>query len=202
MNLKKLLVGHPIRLKYVTRFSTCRTLHKESVAEHVYFTILYAQILGCWIENVYDVRINFGKLLFKALIHDLEECITGDIPRDFKHSHPLLNKTIDNFAGEGFKLVVKDILQNEIEEEIWFNTWYTAKDDTLEGKIVTFADFLSVISYVYEETRIAKSIVLREQLSSLDDYYHTFTTKKYELFKPLVEQVTVILKEIFNGTES
>ncbi len=55
MNMKKLLVGHVIRLKYTERFSTCRTLHKESVAEHAYFTTLYALVLGEWLEKLTSI---------------------------------------------------------------------------------------------------------------------------------------------------
>lgn len=201
MNIKKLLVGHAIRLKYVSRFSTCRTLHKESVAEHVFFTTLYSLVVGEWIERTYDININFRKLLSRAILHDLEECITGDIPRDFKHMDADLNKHINEMAEQGFQKVIESLFQFG-SVSVWTSTWKNAKDDSIEGKILAFADFLSVVSYVYEETRIAKSLVLKEQLTSMGDYCKAFAAKKYKMFWPLVTQVhEIVFGEILNESE-
>ena len=202
MNIKQLLVGRSIRLRYVHRYSTCRTIHKESVAEHAYYTMLYSRILGWWIEEEYGSTIDYAKLLFKGLIHDMEECITGDIPRDFKHSTKEMNETIEIYAGTMFLKVVQEILEDSQEAARWHYAWLNAKDDTLEGKIIAFADFLSVIGYVYEETWMTSSISLRENIESLRDYYELFDHEKFSLFRPLVVQVRDILYgEIFNGSK-
>ncbi len=144
-------------------------------------------------------NIDFRSLLSKALVHDLEECITGDIPRDFKHINLELNEHIDEMAEQSFQKIIHDLFPGD--ELIWTKIWRDAKDDTIEGRTICFADFLSVISYIYEETRIARSLVLREQLTSLHEYYQMFATEKFKMFKPLVEQVGEIMKEIFDGTD-
>jgi len=194
MNIKKLLVGHVIRLKYVNRFSTCRTLHKESVAEHVFFTTLYSLVVGEWIEQTYAVTVNFRKLLSKAIVHDLEECITGDIPRDFKHLDIDLNEHINKMAEQGFQKVIESLFQF-CSASYWTDIWKNAKDDSIEGRILSFADFLSVVSYVYEETRIAKSLVLKEQLTTMGDYCKMFSVEEYKMFWPLTKQVHEIVFE-------
>lgn len=207
IDIKKLLVGHVIRLKYVQRFTSCRTLQKESVAEHSYFTSLYALVIAEWYEKMYQdatelggyIMPDFRTLLSKALVHDLEECITGDIPRDFKHRSVALNTHIDKEARRAIQKVIVDIFQGD--ETIWTRMWQDSKDDSLEGRIISLADFLSVVSYVYEETRVARSLVLREQLTSLYDYWKSFHSEKYRLFKPLVDQVDGIMEEIFSGND-
>jgi 5'-deoxynucleotidase YfbR-like HD superfamily hydrolase len=200
MNVKKLLIGHSIRLKYVTRFSTCRTLHKESVAEHCYFTTLFTLVLAEWLETKGRHQIDFRQLLHAAITHDLEECITGDIPRDFKHSDYKLNETIDCHAGEGFKKVVASILQNPSQERSWYARWLRAKDDnTIEGRILALADFMSVVAYVYEEHRITKSLVLKDHLISLEEYGRSFQTTKFSIFKPIIEQLIEIVKEVLDA---
>ncbi len=200
MNMKKLLIGSAIRLKYVTRFSTCRTLHKESVAEHCYYTALYSLVLAKWVECQCNISVDVERLLSKALIHDLEEAITGDIPRDFKYMNEDLHKHIETVSEIGFQKVSETVFQN-YNPDHWLLLWRTAKDDTIEGKILSFADFLSVISYVYEEIRIAYSISLKEHLTALESYYNLFTTKEYSFLHPLVVQIDEILKEIFNETK-
>ncbi len=207
IDIKKLLVGPVIRLKYVHRFTSCRTLQKESVAEHSYYTTLYALVIAEWYEKRWQeneelggyIMPDFRKLLSKALVHDLEECITGDIPRDFKHQSVALNTHIDKEARRTIQKVIKDIFQGD--ESIWTRIWQESKDDSLEGIIISFADFLSVVSYAYEETRVARSLVLKEQLTSLYEYWKSFHSEKYKAFKPLVDQVDVIMEEIFSGTE-
>lgn len=196
MNMKNLLVGHAIRLKYVTRFSTCRTLHKESVAEHSYYTALYSIVVAKWVTDHTDLRIDVAKLLTKALVHDLEESITGDIPRDFKHVDKELRASIERIAETSFLKAAESIFQ--CNTNYWLSVWKSAKDDTVEGRILAFADFLSVVSYIYEEVRIASSISLKEQLISLQSYYEGFLDKKYAFIRPLVLLIGDILKEIFD----
>ena len=74
--------------------------------------------------------------------------------------------------------------------------WKNAKDpDTIEGDIVAFADFLSVLSYVMNELDCGNKKLLR-QLDDMYEYAHSFYKRKfvkYEEVKNWLFQVMSIL---------
>ena len=77
-------------LEHVPRWAIIRCIKQQSVAEHSYFTAMYAnkiaEIIG-WDER-YPSYMH--SLITYALWHDIEECFMSDIPSPVKHG------TIDN----------------------------------------------------------------------------------------------------------
>jgi 5'-deoxynucleotidase YfbR-like HD superfamily hydrolase len=68
-------------LAYVPRWSIVRVAKPQSVAEHSYYTAMYAYQVADLIEWKGDRYV----LILMALWHDVEECFTGDIPGPIKH---------------------------------------------------------------------------------------------------------------------
>ena len=90
---------HERTLGNVIRFSAKRRLKDETVAEHSFHVALYYMILAD-LEEKFGNKVDKEKLLKAALLHDLEECMTGDIIFHFKHSNEKLAKEIkkpDNY---------------------------------------------------------------------------------------------------------
>ena len=83
-------------LEHVPRWAIIRCIKQQSVAEHSYFTAMYAnkiaEIIG-W-DKKYPYEIH--KLITYALWHDIEECFMSDIPGPVKHG------TIDEFKYNKF----------------------------------------------------------------------------------------------------
>jgi hypothetical protein len=48
-DLEQLLVGDVNRLRYINRFGTALTLHKENVAEHSFYVVLYSFFIAEWV---------------------------------------------------------------------------------------------------------------------------------------------------------
>lgn len=192
LDLFQLLVGEPVRLRYVKRFSTCRVLHPESVAEHSYYVAFYAMLIADWAigEGLRDVDME--RLLRRSLLHDTEEARTGDMPRFFKHHDERLRREIERSAVAAFREVVRESV-DEKEAAILEQHWQNAKDDTVEGRILAFADFLSVLAYVVEEMRNSNR-TMRAHLISMRDYFTSFQKKEFAFLAPLVEQAGNILQ--------
>lgn len=62
-------------LTFVPRWSIIRTIKTQSVAEHSYYVAIYAEQLAQFIGWKGD----YAELLRQALVHDLDEILTGDI---------------------------------------------------------------------------------------------------------------------------
>lgn len=202
LNIKELLIGMPVRLRYVDRFSTCRVMKKESVAEHSFYVAFYSLMIAWWCDNhTGQANLNVADLLTKALLHDIDEAATGDIPRFFKYSDDSLKNHLDEVAQKGVHMIAEKLWHNESAiSEIMFD-WKQAKNDTREGRILELADFLSVLSYVYEEIR-SSNFVMREHLQAMAEYYEKFTTHDYDFLRPLIKEARTILFEeiLLNGT--
>ena len=73
--VREVMLGKPSRLRHTFRYSALPVVFRENVAEHSFWTALIgitiAVELGCSHEEV-------GEVATKALLHDIEESMTGD----------------------------------------------------------------------------------------------------------------------------
>jgi|TARA_Y100000310_G_scaffold80345_3_gene77004 5'-deoxynucleotidase len=89
-------------LEYVPRWAIIRCIKQQSVAEHSYFTAMYAnkiaEIIGWDKKNPEEMH----KLVTYALWHDIEESFMSDIPGPIKHG--IINEELyDKFADNQCK---------------------------------------------------------------------------------------------------
>lgn len=202
LNIKQLLVGHPIRLRYVQRYSTCRVLAPESVAEHSFFVAFYALAIIDWCREFYRHNLHQSpmyeldalKILRRCILHDLDEAATGDIPRMFKYSDSRLKTLLDDMAAQGFQRVINEVMTiTEIQMD-WLQTWKESKDNSINGRIVEFADYLSVIAFTSEEIR-SSNFTVQEHVEALEIYAQKFDGEDYDFIRPLIEQADKILRQ-------
>lgn len=159
LDVKSLLEGPIHRMSHVFRYSSLPTTRKENVAEHSYYVVLYSLLIARDIEARELAKIDYGKLLARACVHDLDESLTGDFLRVVKYGHPDLKRALDEVSvsmirkmEEGLKVQVLDL-------------WESAKADDIEGQIVEVVDLARVVSYAIEEVRAGNqhlAPVLRE----------------------------------------
>jgi len=208
LDLKKMLTGDVNRLRYITRYSTSLVLHRENVAEHSYYVALYSYLIAVWVQANYPVRahtlqatedaleVHFAKVLCRALLHDIDESRTGDFQRPFKYSRPELKALVDEAAKDEFERAVAPIIPGSLAfVRSMVHNWEHAKDDSTEGSIVAFADYLSVLSHLYAEVGCSNYTVMDHYIS-LKEYSCNFRESKYDFLRPLVLQSEVILNDL------
>jgi 5'-deoxynucleotidase YfbR-like HD superfamily hydrolase len=134
----------------IKRYSQLHLLKSESVMEHTGFVCLFTYILCEKINSVSDEedKLNIGIALEKAVIHDIDEVVTGDIPRPTKYHSKESSKIFENIADDGIKQIISE-LDLGFQSRIELN-WKTAKDDS-EGAIVALADLASVVYKLWDE---------------------------------------------------
>ena len=95
----------------VKRSHTCRTLMDRNVAEHSHGVAMLVLTLYSWESG----RTPPGNLLAAALVHDLSEISTGDVPAPVKRGNPelkyWLNKIStqwENSLGLRFDLTIEE----------------------------------------------------------------------------------------------
>ena len=147
-------------MSHVNRYSSIPIIRRENVAEHSWYVTFYAYLIGVDLVRRGEV-VDMEKLLTRALLHDIDESMTGDFLRVVKYGHPNLKKDLDEVSES----VISDMEGSIGLLEALREPWKSAKADDLEGAIIQVADLARVASYVQEEistgnTNVAN--VLRE----------------------------------------
>lgn len=201
LNIQELISGIPARLRYVIRYSTSRVLHHESVAEHSYFVGLYALMIGRWCRRQ-GLRISVEKLLTRATLHDLEEARSGDFPRPFKYSSPELRNLLETASELAYKQIMERILSGDpkgkAEQRELLDCWKSSKDDTMEGMILEFSDFLSVLGYMMHEGLANGNKIVEQHVADMDKYFSKFEQPWYDFIRPLIDQAAMMMVTLFN----
>lgn len=168
LHLRELLVGQTRSVIHVSRFAGTPVQRRESVAEHSYMTAQYALFIGTHCLAL-GAAVDLGKLLARALVHDLDEAIMVDLPRPIKYADPALRE-------RWHVLCVRAIAEMEKDLGVpFYEHWKDAKDNSLEGAILALADLISVTSYCIEEIQFGNKHmekVLRANLAYLRQYYN------------------------------
>ena|SRR3990167_5520086 len=193
LNFTELLTGLPNQLRYIKRFSNCRAVVTENVAEHSYYVALIsmfiAEMLNLSPEEKYDV-------LRKAIIHDFEELFTGDIIHNVKHTSNEVNTGIHSMAASQFLSLIHKLTGGDAYGLLIFGSWLSAKDSSIAGRIVSFADYASAVAYVYEEVMGGNIFMLR----NVDDLLKTIEKfngiTEYGFLHPLRDQLWAIIREL------
>lgn len=180
----KYFLNEERKLDKVIRFSAHIRIKDESVSEHSFHAALYAMILADLEEKLFKNKVNKEKLLKTALLHDLEECLTGDIIYGFKHTDKILTREIKKISQRFFAGLMKK-LPDKISKD-YITLWQTAKDKrNIEGKIVEAADKLEGLVYALSEFSLGNK-----------EFKKVIKTYKKQLKEINLKSVDLILKQI------
>jgi 5'-deoxynucleotidase YfbR-like HD superfamily hydrolase len=195
IDLRDVVLGNTSRLRFVIRFSNCPRIHDESVSDHSFYVAIYSYLIGlALVAN--GTKLDLGRMLGKALLHDVDECFSGDFIRMFKHSTPELKEQIDRACGSFMTKYCADITQSD-KLAVWiYGSWFDSKTD-VEGAVVAFADYLSVLSYIHQEIDLGNKRMER-QLPELRRFHEGFVSRKEEFgfLEEYIDQAGKILKEM------
>jgi len=157
-------------LMTVGRFSVYKCHFREDVAQHSYFTALYAMVLAD-LERRKGMKVNSERLLRMALLHDAEEARTGDIHHPFKHQDAAFAEKLDNRAFEWFEGLMKGLPEETAHEYVLLRR--SSRDGSTEAEILKAADKVEAVLWAYEEyllgnVHVRKALIVEDILSKLD----------------------------------
>lgn len=142
-SLFSFLTTQSVRLAQIRRYATLPVQRPESVLEHSAAVGIISYLLAK------DLGADANLAAAKALFHDFEEAITGDICRDFKYLDPVFRKSLEAVEPSVIERISLH-LPASIQAS-FCSIWKWSKDSSPEGNIVEIADSISVLAYIYEE---------------------------------------------------
>ena len=196
-----------MNLDHTYRYSGTKLAEPESLSAHVVDTIMMGMKIIDDMNKLVPDSLNLQVYLTKAVIHDLEEVITGDVPRPLKYHDKNTLQAMRDVADE----VATDLFQKEFSDDYsyYYDIWKTAKDGA-EGFILKIVDNLVVVHKVVKEVsllnnyymlRVAHEVSqytkeLRDQVIK-SDYFSDVTQRYYldDLLEDAIECMDDILEE-------
>lgn len=151
--------------------------------------------------------INIGLMLEKGLLHDVDESLTGDIPRPIKYYSDEVLKGIHNLANNSATRLVNNVLKlDEYNTNRVINNIFNCKND-IEGLFIRVADLLSVAYKAYEEVvmlgnkkflkvTVESVIYLRHLEEYIDNSELLRTDKSKEYLRCLITDTINVLNNI------
>ena len=135
----------------INRYSQINLLHPESVLEHTGFVCLFTYLTCSEINFSCQKKIDTCLALMKAVFHDVDEVVTGDIPRPTKYFSTESKQIFDKIASQGIKQIIFELdIKNQSSSQEIEKLWRHSKDND-EGRIVALADLAAVVYKIWEE---------------------------------------------------
>jgi len=171
----------------ITRYSQSHLIRNESVLEHTGFVSMFCLILS---DRIPDV--DKTELLSRAIVHDMEESIVGDISRTTKYFDADVRSSILRVE----KYAMRTISSELGGSNFMYDLWARSKDDSIEGRIVQLADAISVLLKVYEETIILNNRSIKTHVENLIQTFVSMIDDDNEVICSIVAEALEICEEI------
>lgn len=185
-------------LSAVQRFSQINLLNPESVMEHTGFNGLLCYVI-CERLNQFGEELDTGLAVMKAIVHDVDEIITGDIPMPTKYYSDDITKSLKKLSHDAMTSIVGSLGLPKM-----LHHWEWAKTGR-EGTVVALVDIVAVLNKVWQESvefgnmSIAKHVGPTRKIISdrVDFLYEVLRTDdgKNELLR-MRQDFNVLLEEI------
>lgn len=158
-------------LSEVQRFSMTRLATRESVLEHLAFVTILATALAREV-NFAGGSMDVGKVSRRAMIHDLDEVVTGDCPRPVKYHSREVREMFRKMEEWGVDKTLANMrLSDELTRAI--KTDYVEAKDGREGLIVSMADAMAVVYKTWDEVLVRGNLAMvghaRAMIPQLDE---------------------------------
>jgi 5'-deoxynucleotidase YfbR-like HD superfamily hydrolase len=155
------IINFIIKYESVFRFSRNRLIFPENLVSHIgTVTILGTYIMDMindlWVESEEDKLFarnqpvfsvyDYAAFMRRAVVHDMDEIVTGDIVRPTKYANEDILKHLKALEERS----VEKIIEEHRLPERWKTEWENAKNDFV-GLVLKVADLLSVMITCYRE---------------------------------------------------
>lgn len=181
-NLIKFIFEQHNRLSCIKRFNNTPRLGEESVSEHSFSVAFLSMLVGNYLEKE-GLKFDKPRLMPMALVHDMEEIISGDIIKVIKSGG--FKKELDKLNTASMEFLTNVLGE---EGEIYLDLWKEAKEkNTIEAKIIDLLDMVACILYCVKEIHLGNKY-FREVLE--------YAVKKVLKFSQKIPEAKRFIREI------
>lgn len=134
----------------VERWSVIHTIHRDNIATHSWYVVVYTLLIA----RLVDFQGNMARLLTEAALHDVDECITGDIVGVVKH------KIVDGLLNSNFvSLKMSQLMPSLVGIEYPHDVGETFHQEYEYKQIIKAADRLDALLFMLTEQALGNQII-------------------------------------------
>ena len=148
------------------RYSQTRLSNPESVLEHTGWVCMCSFFIGMELKS-FGEEIDMGLLMSKAVIHDVEEVIVGDIANPTKYYSSALTQQIHSLSEHAAGTLLSPFESGKQLFDLWVEAKYGK-----EGYIVALADKLAVVYKVHQEVVGFGNSTIKDHVKGLEEALH------------------------------
>ena len=160
----------------ITRYSQLHLVKPESVLEHTGFVCLFSYLLAEEMNSKCEDKIDIGTLLKKAVVHDMDEVVTGDIPRPTKYFNKEATAAFEKIAKNGMSQIIEELDIGHLPDksrDVLFSNWLNSKAGP-EGSVLALSDLAAVVFKIWDEVVLLGNKKLVLQGSQVHGYINDF----------------------------
>ena len=131
-------------MRHMTRFQNTPRIKENNVAEHTGYVAMYTLLIWRYLDMVDD----YGDLLSKAILHDVHEGISVEMPQNVKR---FLRKSVS---------VIEDYAKDEIFKGMGEMLRCDLDISPIKGLILKCADIIDALVYSCEEYHMGNKFFL------------------------------------------
>lgn len=150
---------------------------EHNVAAHSWKVSQYAMFFGT-IEEMNGAEINWKSLYEKTINHDFAEVFIGDIKTPVKHASPELKTMLAHVEEKMMEKFIIDEIPSNFQQ-IFFDRMKEGKDETIEGRLLEFADKLDQFYEAFAELKRGNTDI---------EFVHMYQTALRKLLDMPLEQ--------------
>lgn len=189
--IKKLLESFRVvnQLECAHRYSQIQLTREENVMEHTGFVCMYVYLLWFRFMTVTGSSMfNLGLALQKAVCHDIDEVITGDVPRTTKYASESIRLEFQSLEARGVSQIALNLCLHEHDEayDTFLGNWQNAKSNTSEGLIVKYVDLIAVVYRLWAEVILKNNMCMMPVATGVQKYLKEFESKLEDSADPVV----------------
>ena len=145
------------RLTNIMRCNTVPRLNQESVATHSYFVVVLSMLVADFFVSKGE-KIDKQKICELAMVHDWEECFSGDITAAIKYHEKEFAQQLELVNIRAIEYVTKSL---KLLQPYWVRVWHEArKKESIESKIVAGCDYICSAVWALIELEMGNKNVL------------------------------------------
>src|SRR5690606_11082913 len=175
------LIKALIQMQYVPRWHEFSPRYKDNAASHSFRCAALAVLVSIIEEHLQNKSFDPALLISKALLHDLNETVTGSIKYITKKEVTLAPHIAHLEAEVNQQLVM--VLSRSLQP-IFSRYIVEAEDDSYTGMLVKQIDSFDAMLFCRREARFSSNSIFTEQFTAL---YEELAQSDYASIRYLIE---------------
>jgi 5'-deoxynucleotidase len=173
-----MLLNNPMmRATDIKRYSGTYISTDEDIMQHTAQISLLSYLIGLKLIELGE-NLDIGVLLEKSLLHDIDETLTGDVPRPVKYYNKIVLKNMKKMASDSVSLLCEGLLEfDHSDSKLRISNMIETSKEGPEGLVVGIADILVVVYKSYEEIVLMNNKKFVKVLVDLRTYVHDLRSK-------------------------